>query len=207
MKTLIITDVQNDFLPGGALGIAGADAIIPIINQLLPKFDHVIGTKDWHPPHHVSFASTHKKKAGEVIKIGKLEQILWPDHCLQNSWGAAFSEKLSQEKIEAVFHKGVDPKIDSYSTFFDNARSRSTGLSEYLIKRGLNDLYFVGLATDYCIYYSVLDALDLGFKAAVIQDACRAINLHPDDEKKALHTMKKRGAKIIESKNFFDGYI
>ncbi len=141
-----------------------------------------------------------------MIQIGKLEQILWPDHCLQNSWGAAFSEELKQEKIEAVFQKGVKPEVDSYSTFFDNARSRSTGLSEYLIKRRFNDLYFVGFSTDYCIYYSVLDALDLGFKATVIQDACRAINLHPDDEKKALHTMKKRGAKIIGSKNFFGEY-
>lgn len=199
MKTLIITDVQHDFLPGGALGIAGGDAIVPIINKLIPKFDHVFATQDWHPPHHVSFASTHKRKVGDVIHIGKIDQILWPDHCVQNTHGADFAKGLHREKIEAVFHKGVDPKVDSYSTFFDNAWHRSTGLADHLLKRHLKDLYFVGLATDYCILYSVLDALDLGFKVTVIRDACRPINLHPDDEEKALEKMRQKGAKIITS--------
>ncbi len=197
MKTLIITDVQNDFLPGGALGIPGSDAIVEIINQMMPPFNHIVATQDWHPPHHVSFASTHHKKVGEVIQVNGVEQILWPDHCLQHSRGADFSPKLHRERIEAIFHKGTDPKIDSYSTFFDNARKRHTGLADYLHKHHLKELYFVGLATDYCVLYSVLDALDLGFNAWVIKEACRAINLKPGDEEKALEKMRSKGAKII----------
>lgn len=193
MKTLILTDIQNDFMPGGALGIKGANAIIPIINQLMSDFDSVIATQDWHPPHHISFASTHKKKVGEVILVNGVEQILWPDHCIQHTHGADFASGLQKGRIEAVFHKGTDPKIDSYSTFFDNARSHHTGLADYLRKRGLNDLYFVGVATDYCILYSVLDALELGFKVSVIQKACRAIH----DEAKAFEKMKSQGAIII----------
>jgi nicotinamidase/pyrazinamidase len=199
MKTLIITDVQHDFMPGGALAVRGGNEIIPIINHLIPKFDLVFATQDWHPPHHISFASAHKKKVGDVIQIGGVEQILWPDHCVQNSHGADFAPGLHRQHIEAVFHKGTDPKVDSYSTFFDNARKRSTGLADHLRKRKLKELYFVGLATDYCILYSVLDALDLGFNAWVIRDACRAINLKPGDEEQALEKMKSKGAKIILS--------
>lgn len=199
MKTLIITDVQHDFMPGGALGIPGANAIVPIINHLIPKFDHVLATQDWHPPHHISFAVSHGKKVGEVIEVGDLKQILWPVHCVQNTHGADFVDGLHRDRIEAIFHKGTDPKIDSYSTFFDNARKRHTGLAEHLRKHNLKDLYFVGLATDYCILYSVLDALELGFNVWVIQDACRAINIHPADEEYAIEKMRKKGAKIILS--------
>ncbi|HSX10725.1 MAG TPA: bifunctional nicotinamidase/pyrazinamidase, partial [Chlamydiales bacterium] len=185
MKTLIITDVQHDFMPGGALGVPGANAIVPVINRLIPKFEHVLATLDWHPPHHISFASSHGKKVGEKILVAGHEQILWPDHCVQNTRGARLADGLHQERIEAVFHKGTDLKIDSYSTFFDNARTRHTGLAEHLRKHGLKDLYFVGLATDYCVLYSVLDALELGFNVWVIRDACRAINLKPGDEERA----------------------
>jgi len=198
-KTLIITDVQHDFMPGGALGIEGANAIIPLINRLIPKFDSVFATQDWHPPHHVSFAATHNKKPGDKILVGEIEQILWPVHCIQNTWGADFAKGLHRERIEAVFHKGVDPKVDSYSTFFDNARKRSTGLADRLRRDKLEDLYFVGVATDYCVLYSVLDSLDLGFRTTVIRDACRAINLHPNDEEKALEKMERKGAHIIDS--------
>lgn len=203
MKTLIVTDVQHDFMPGGALGITGANAIVPVINRLIPKFDHVFATQDWHPPHHISFASTHHKKVGEVIRVGDLEQILWPDHCVQNTHGADFATGLHRERFEAVFHKGTDPKVDSYSTFFDNARKRQTGLADHLRKANLKDLYFVGLATDYCVLYSVLDALELGFNAWVISDACRAINLKPGDEERALEKMRLQGTKIIQSSSFF----
>ncbi len=201
MKALVIVDMQHDFMPGGALGIKGANGIVPVINALIPKFDHVIATLDWHPLNHVSFASNHHKKVGDVIRIGSIEQILWPVHCVQNTRGADFVQGLRKEKIEAVFHKGVDPKVDSYSTFFDNARRRSTGLADHLRKRGIGDLYFVGIATDYCVLYSVLDALDLGFKAMVILDGCRAINLHPGDEEKALKRMIAKGAFVVESKD------
>lgn len=197
MKTLIITDVQHDFMPGGALGISGGNAIVPIINRLIPKFDHVFATQDWHSPHHISFASTHKKKPGEVIDVAGHQQTLWPDHCVQNTRGADFVEGLHRDRIEAVFHKGTDPKIDSYSTFFDNARQKHTGLAKHLQKHNLKDLYFVGLATDYCILYSVLDALELGFNAWVIRDACRAIH----NEKASLEKMREKGARIILSED------
>ncbi len=199
MKALIITDVQHDFLPGGSLPVSKGDEIIPIINQITPHFDHVFATLDWHPPHHVSFASTHKKRVGEVIQIQGREQILWPDHCVQDTFGAQLSEKLDQKAIEKRFYKGSDPEIDSYSAFFDNARKRSTGLGEYLRKGGFQCLYFVGLATDYCVLYSGLDALDLGFNVFVIHDACRAINLHPLDEKRAFEKMQRAGVKLIAS--------
>jgi len=198
MKTLIITDVQHDFMPGGALGVPHANEIIPIINALIPHFEHVIATLDWHPENHVSFASTHGKKPGEMFGT----QILWPDHCVQNSHGANLVAGLKKEKIEAIFHKGTDPDVDSYSAFFDDARHRATGLDEYLEKHKLRDLYFVGLATDYCVLYSVLDALELGFSVSVIRDACRAINLHPLDEQRALETMRAGGAKFVFSKDF-----
>lgn len=201
-KTLIITDVQHDFMPGGALGIAGAQAIIPVINALMPHFEHLFATLDWHPKNHVSFAKTHGMNPGETIRMGEIEQILWPVHCVQDTWGAELANGLHKEKIEASFHKGVDPKVDSYSTFFDGARKRSTGLADRLRKEGLSDLYFVGLATDYCVLYSVLDALEMGFKATVIRDACRPINLHPGDEERALQKMSKKGARIAVSADF-----
>lgn len=203
MKALIITDVQNDFLPGGALGIPGADAIVPIINRLMPSFSHVFATQDWHPPHHVSFAETHRKKPGEMIHIGSVEQILWPVHCVQNTWGAALSDELDQSRIEACFHKGVDPLVDSYSTFFDGHRKRSTGLAQKLADLKIQELAFVGLATDYCVLYSVLDALELGFQVTLIRDACRAIDLYPGDEAAAIEKMRQKGAKIFHSKALF----
>lgn len=199
MKTLIVVDVQNDFLAHGALAVPDGDAIIPIINRIMPQFDHVFATQDWHPAGHMSFASAYKKQVGDVIWVNGMQQILWPDHCVQNTVGAKFSNALNQTPIEKVFHKGTFPDVDSYSTFFDNAKKRSTGLADHLKKRHLNNLYFAGLATDYCVLYSVIDALDLGFKVWVIRDACRAINLQPGEEERALEKMQKGGAKIINS--------
>jgi len=199
VKTLIITDVQHDFMPGGALGVAGANEIIPVINDLIPQFEHIVATQDWHPPHHVSFASTHHKKVGDKILVEGFEQILWPDHCIQDTRGAELANGLHKDRIRAIFHKGTDPKVDSYSTFFDNARIRQTGLDKHLHKHKLKDLYFVGVATDYCVFYSVLDSLELGFNTWVIQDACRAINLKLGDEARALEKMRAKGAKIIQS--------
>lgn len=199
MRTLIITDIQHDFMPGGALGIPGANTIIPIVNRIIPRFDHVVAVMDWHPANHVSFANTHGKQPGDMIHIGNIEQILWPVHCVQNTHGAELADGLHRDKIEAVFHKGSDSKVDSYSSFYDAARRRSTGLADHLQKRNLSDLYFVGVATDYCILYSVLDALDLGFQATVIRDACRAINRKVGDEERALSLMGQRGARMIDS--------
>lgn len=204
LKTLIVTDVQRDFMPGGALGVAGANAIIPIINALIPKFDHVFAIRDWHPPHHISFASTHNKNPGESIQIGDVEQILWPDHCIQNTRGSEFVKEFRLDRVESVFHKGSDPAVDSYSAFFDSARHRSTGLAAYLKIHKLSHLYFVGLTTDYCILYSVLDAIELGFQVAVILDCCRAINRNPGDEQRAVDAMQAKGAKILMSADFLN---
>ncbi len=201
-RTLIITDVQHDFMPGGALGVPGADAIVPIINALIPKFEHVLTVRDWHPPHHVSFASTHNKHSGDTIRIGDVEQILWPDHCVQNKRGSKFAEGLHRDRVEAEFLKGSDPEVDSYSAFFDSARHRSTGLGDHLRKHKLTHLYFVGVATDYCILYSVLDAIELGFDVAVILDACRPINRKPEDAQRAVDQMRAKEAKILMSAEF-----
>ena len=201
-KTLIITDIQRDFLPGGALGISGANFIVSIINALIPHFEKVVAVRDWHPPGHVSFASTHGKRAGEVIHIEEVEQILWPDHCIQNTPGALFADDLQVEKIEAIFDKGTDQKVDSYSAFFDAKQHRSTGLADFLQKHQLKDLYFVGLATDYCILYSVLDALKLGFRVTVIIDSCRAINRKLGEEQRAIDKMKEHGANFVTSETF-----
>lgn len=183
-------------MPGGALGVSGANFIIPIVNQLEGFFEHVVAVRDWHPPGHVSFASTHGKRTGETIQVGNVEQILWPDHCVQDTRGAQLSDGLQTTKIEAVFDKGTDPLVDSYSAFFDSERRRSTGLADFLKKHKLKHLYFVGVAIDYCILYSVLDALELGFHVTVVLDACRAINRRLGDEQRAVDSMKANGAKI-----------
>ena len=203
-RALILVDLQNDFLPGGALGIAGADAIIPVINQLIPHFPLVVATQDWHPSDHVSFASNHPgKKVGDRIEIEGVEQILWPVHCVRNSLGAELSSALNQERIESFFFKGTDQMIDSYSAFFDNARRKSTGLADYLKSREVTSVYLAGLATDYCVLYSALDALYLGFQTTVISDACRAINLRPQDEELALAAVIARGGQVVSSQFIF----
>lgn len=199
MKALIITDMQNDFMPWGALPVKGGNEIIRTIFELTSHFKHVFATFDWHPVDHVSFALNHGKRPGTVIRVHNQDQILWPEHCVQDTLGADLVGPLHKIKIEKIFHKGTDSFIDSYSTFFDNERKKSNGLSEYLKKKKIKDLYFVGVATDYCIKYSVLDALREGFKATVIKDACRPINLKPDDEIEALKEMELKGAKIITS--------
>lgn len=195
---LIVVDMQNDFMPGGALGVPGADQLIPLINQLILLFPLTVGTLDWHPKDHISFADNHPgKKIGDTILVSDLPQTLWPVHCVQNTAGAQFATGLNISRFAAVFHKGTDPKIDSYSTFFDNARLKETGLSDYLRKARIEDLYFAGVATDYCVLYSVLDALDQGFKAHVIMDACRGIDLQPGDIEKSYAAMAASGADLI----------
>jgi nicotinamidase/pyrazinamidase len=164
-------------------------------------FDLVIATKDWHPPHHVSFASTHKKKPGDILELQGLKQELWPDHCIQGTPGAELPPSFYQEKVKFFFLKGTDPLIDSYSAFFDNAHLKSTGLSEYLKEHHVEEIYISGLATDYCVKYSVLDASQLGFKSYVILDACKGIELKPGDIQQALDEMQQAGATLITSKS------
>lgn len=178
-KALVVIDIQNDFCPGGALGVADGDAIIPLVNQLIADHDHVILTQDWHPAGHSSFASSHPGKAAyEMIEMPYGPQTLWPDHCVQGSHGGEFHPALVWDKAEMIVRKGYRPGIDSYSAFFENDRTTPTGLAGYLRERGLNDLVLVGIATDFCVAYSALDAVREGFSVTVRLDACRAIDLN-----------------------------
>ncbi|MEX4008267.1 bifunctional nicotinamidase/pyrazinamidase [Neoaquamicrobium sediminum] len=190
-KALIVIDVQNDFCPGGALAVAGGDEIVPMVNRLIGEFDHVVLTQDWHPAGHSSFASVHPgKNPFETTEMPYGTQTLWPDHCVQGTDGAAFHADLEWTKAELVIRKGFRPAIDSYSAFFENDRRTPTGLAGYLRERGISDLTLVGLATDFCVAYSALDAVRSGFKATVLLDACRAIDLGG-----SLATMKDEMAK------------
>ncbi|SHN19943.1 nicotinamidase/pyrazinamidase [Cyclobacterium lianum] len=177
MKALLIIDVQNDFIPGGSLAVPGGGEIIPLINGLMDRFDLVMATQDWHPQDHMSFASNHKgKQPFEQIVHQGLDQILWPDHCVQGTPGADFHPELNIKPIEAIIRKGMDPDIDSYSGFYDNGHRRSTGLTGYLKEKGNPVLYCCGLAADVCVYFTIKDALKEGFKVKLIADATRALD-------------------------------
>jgi len=200
MKTLIIVDLQNDFLPGGALAVPQGDEVVPLANELQRRFELVVATQDWHPPDHGSFAANHPaKKPGDRIILDGIEQILWPVHCVQNTHGAEFAPSFDTSRIAHIFHKGIDPRIDSYSTFFDNAHRRHTGLAHYLEKRWIKDIYLLGLALDYCVKYSALDARQLGLNTHVILDGCRGIELEPGDIGRALDEMKEADAVLLKS--------
>jgi nicotinamidase/pyrazinamidase len=200
MSALIIVDLQNDFLPGGALPVPHGDEVIPFANELQRQFDLVVATKDWHPPDHGSFAANHPgKKPGDRVILDEIEQILWPVHCVQNTPGAEFAHSFDTGRIAHVFHKGIERNIDSYSTFFDNAHRRHTGLADYLKTRSIKDIYLMGLALDYCVKYSALDARHLGLNAHVILDGCRGIELEAGDIDRALEEMKRAGAIILKS--------
>jgi nicotinamidase/pyrazinamidase len=200
MNALIIVDLQNDFLPEGALAVPRGNEVIPLANELQRRFDLVVATQDWHPPNHGSFAANHPgKKTGDRVMLDGIEQILWPVHCVQHTHGAEFAPSFDTSRIAHVFHKGTDPQIDSYSTFFDNAHRRETGLADYLKERSIRNIYLMGLALDYCVKYSTLDARQLGFNAHVILDGCRGIDLEPGDIDRALDEMKRVGATIVNS--------
>ena len=175
---LLVVDVQNDFCPGGALGVPEGDVVVPVINRIQPGFAHVVLTQDWHPPGHQSFASTHPGHAPfETVEAAYGPQTLWPDHCVQDTPGAAFHPDLETTKAEMIVRKGTRAEIDSYSAFYENDRTTATGLAGYLRERGVTRVFICGLATDYCVHFSALDAARLGFEAMVIEDACRGIDL------------------------------
>ena len=197
MKALIIVDVQNDFLPGGALAVPCGDEIIKIINAICTQFDYVVATQDWHPANHGSFAANHPgRNLYEQIQLNGLTQTLWPVHCVQNTWGAELAVKLDKSRIHQIFQKGIDPEIDSYSGFFDNGHRRATGLGDWLEEHRVQQANICGLATDYCVKYTAIDAVDLGYETVLLEDACRGVNLQPSDVSDALKVLKKAGVKI-----------
>lgn len=198
MKALLLIDIQNDFMPGGSLAVTDGDAVIPVVNGLMPQYELVIATQDWHPADHGSFAANHPGKAVfEQAELGGLPQTLWPVHCVQNTGGALFAPGLDTRRIHRVFTKGMDPQIDSYSGLFDNGHKASTGLGEWLKAQGVSELHVAGVATDYCVKFTVLDALAEGLKVRLLTAACRGVNLQPGDVDSAVEEMRSRGCDIV----------
>jgi nicotinamidase/pyrazinamidase len=207
MKALILVDLQNDFVPGGALAVKDGDQTIPVANRLSrekgKKFDLVVATQDWHPKNHGSFASNNSgAKIGELKTLEGLPQIMWPDHCVQGTKGAEFVKGLDLNRVDKVVQKGTDPKIDSYSGFFDNGHKKATELDAYLKSKKVDEVVVLGLATDYCVKFTALDAVKLGYKTTLIRDGSRAVNLQKEDEEKAVAEMKTAGVKVLTSEEF-----
>lgn len=203
---LLLIDLQNDFCPGGALAVAEGDKVITIANQAidacLAANIPVIASQDWHPTEHRSFAVNSNAEPGTVGELEGLVQVWWPVHCVQEQPGAELHPELKQDAITAVFRKGQDHAIDSYSAFFDNGQRAKTSLDSWLQHHGINRLYVMGLATDYCVKYSVLDALNLGYQTTVISDGCRGVNLQPQDSQQAFSAMSHAGANLVTLAHF-----
>jgi nicotinamidase/pyrazinamidase len=196
MRTLIIVDIQNDFTSGGSLEVPDGEMIVPVVNRVTDHFDLVVATQDWHPPTHKSFAANHPgKKTFDNIILDGLDQVLWPVHCVQGTHGAAFHPDLKMNTVEAVFRKGMDPSIDSYSGFYDNGHKKSTGLTGYLRSRQVDTVYVCGLAGDFCVSFTAMDAIREGFRTVLIEDATRSIN--PSAFEKAKKEIVKFGGNII----------
>lgn len=199
-QALLLIDIQNDFVEGGALAVPQGNEIIEVANRLTHRFHQVVATQDWHPRDHRSFASQNPGVAMyKQFELEGLPQTAWPDHCIQNTVGAELVAGLNQDRIHHRIYKGTERSIDSYSSFFDNGHRRSTGLSELLNNLEIKEVFVLGLATDYCVLYSVLDALREGFRTTVITDACRGVGLNPNDIPQAWSRMKHAGAQLIES--------
>lgn len=207
-RALLLVDLQNDFCAGGALAVADGDATIEVANQLIrwseQHGDAVLATQDWHPPRHGSFASTQGKAPFTSGILDGLAQTWWPDHCVQHSEGAQLHPLLSQQSITACFQKGQNPSIDSYSAFFDNGHRQKTALDEWLRQHAIHTLVIMGLATDYCVKFTVLDALSLGYQVAVITDGCRAVEMAPGDSAAAFQAMAAAGATLCTLEDWLD---
>ena len=200
MRALILVDIQNDFLPGGALAVPAGDAVVPIANKLQMAFPLIVATQDWHPANHGSFAANHPgKNAFEQIDLNGLPQTLWPIHCVQETAGAELAPGLQRDHIARVFTKGTDPGIDSYSGFYDNGHRKATGLGDWLKGKGVTEVFICGLATDYCVKFTALDAVSLGFKTHLVEDACRGVNLRPNDVKTSIEEMRRAGVAVGQS--------
>lgn len=200
MKALVLVDIQNDFLPGGALAVPEGDRVVPIVNRLQAACTVVVATQDWHPANHGSFAANHPgRNVFEQILLNGLPQTLWPVHCVQNTAGADFAKALHQGRIVKVFQKGTDAGIDSYSGLFDNGRRKSTGLGEWLRSQGVAEVLVCGLATDYCVKHTALDAVGMGFKTCLVEDACRGVDLNPGDVNRAVEECRRAGVSVLRS--------
>ena len=198
--TMILVDLQRDFLPGGSLAVPDGDAVVPVANRLAPHFRRVIATQDWHPANHSSFAANNPgTKPGEIIKLGGLDQIMWPVHCVQGSRGAEFAPALARASITRVVRKGTDAAIDSYSGFFDNGHLKATGLETLLSSLGVHRVHIMGLATDYCVKFTALDARGIGLDVVLVLDGCRAVNLSPGDGERAISEMRAAGVAVATS--------
>jgi nicotinamidase/pyrazinamidase len=199
-RVLLIIDVQNDFCPGGSLAVEEGDVVVPVINRIMPLFSRVVATQDWHPPDHVSFAASHPgRKPLDVVEAGGIEQVLWPDHCVQGTRGAELHPRLEAGRIELVLRKGLRRMLDSYSAFFENDHATDTGLRFYLKGMRARDIFLCGLATDYCVLASALDARRLGFRVTLVRDACRGVDYPTGSVGKALAAMEASGVRIAES--------
>ena len=198
MRALLLVDIQNDFLPGGALAVPRGDEVVPVANRLMPEYELVVATQDWHPADHLSFASQHVgREVGERIEVAGLEQILWADHCVQNTPGAEFAFGLNAEGIDHVVQKGTDRTVDSYSGFFDNHRRHATGLGDVLSDRGVRRVDIMGLATDYCVKFTALDAVELGFDTRLLTEGCRGVELRAGDCERAIVEMREHGVVVV----------
>lgn len=217
MNALLIIDIQNDFTPAtgatgsappkpdGALAVPDGNAVVPMVNRLMGRFGLVVATQDWHPPDHGSFASQHPgHDVGDTIDLEGLPQILWPDHCVQHTTGAEFVAAIDHLRIQHVARKGTDRHVDSYSGFFDNGQRNATGLGDHLKQKGIRNVYLLGLATDYCVKFTALDAVQLGFRCHLIEDGCRGMNLKAGDVDEALRQMRNGGVRVIRSADLPD---
>jgi nicotinamidase/pyrazinamidase len=200
MDALVLVDIQHDFCRGGALAVPDGDAVVPLANQLAARFPRVVATQDFHPPTHLSFAVNQPgKKPYDVVELDGLPQVLWPAHCVQGTYGAELHHALARAPITRVFQKGTDPHIDSYSGFFDNGHRKATGLGDYLRAQGVSTLYVLGLATDYCVKWTALDALTLGFGVQLVEDACRGVGLDAKDSPQAIAELRAAGVHITRA--------
>ena len=203
-SVLLVIDIQNDFCPGGRLEVNNGDKIVPVINRTSSLFPRVVATQDWHPKDHVSFARNHNgKKYFDTIRIGDIDQVLWPDHCVQGSKGADFHSAIDDSQFNIILRKGTRKELDSYSAFFENDRKTSTGLEYYLRGLGVVDVYISGLATDFCVFYTAMDAIKLKYNTFLIEDAVKGVNFPEGSVEKAKQTMSSAGINFVYSDSFF----
>ena len=198
MNALILVDIQNDFIEGGALAVNDGASVVQVANEQIPQFEFVVATQDWHPPNHGSFASQHLGvNVGDTFELDGLTQIAWPDHCVQNTYGSELAQGLNVEGVREIVQKGTNRNIDSYSGFFDNGHRQKTRLEALLKHRRATHLFVMGLATDYCVKFTVLDAIKLGFRTSVIESGCRGVDLAKGDVSLAIEEMERAGAVIV----------